>query len=159
MHGSSYRRHDTLLSIKPAFAGTQAPTGSFSQVTTSRYLILLLFVAALFAPLCAQNPRGALRGVVQDASGARIAAAEIKIHESSLTRKTVTDNRGEFRLDDLLPGNYHLTVSAKGFAEAQLRHHHRDQFCARRHRHHEAATATGNGECPGRGFLHYYPTD
>ncbi len=88
-------------------------------MTTSRYLILLLLVAALFAPLCAQNPRGALRGVVQDASGARIAAAEIKIHESSLTRKTVTDDRGEFRLDGLLAGNYHLTVSAKGFAEAR----------------------------------------
>ena len=37
---------------------------------------------------------------------------------SGVTRQVTTDSRGEFRSPDLLPGNYHVVVSAKGFAEA-----------------------------------------
>jgi len=38
---------------------------------------------------------------------------------SSLKRETRTDDHGEFRLSQLLPGTYHIVVGAKGFAEAQ----------------------------------------
>jgi hypothetical protein len=38
---------------------------------------------------------------------------------SSLQRGTSSDPRGEFRLDDLIPGTYRLSVNAKGFARAQ----------------------------------------
>jgi hypothetical protein len=34
-------------------------------------------------------------------------------------REATSEDRGEFRLDDLLPGNYRITVSATGFAPAQ----------------------------------------
>jgi len=34
-------------------------------------------------------------------------------------REATSEDRGEFRLDDLLPGNYHITVNAKGFAVAE----------------------------------------
>ncbi|HTW58176.1 MAG TPA: carboxypeptidase regulatory-like domain-containing protein [Terriglobales bacterium] len=72
-------------------------------------------------PLQAQNPRGSLRGTVQDASGARIPAAKIVMHAtgSSLQRQAISEDRGEFRLDDLLPGDYRMTVTAPGFAPAQ----------------------------------------
>ncbi len=69
----------------------------------------------------AQNPRGSLRGTIQDASGARIPSAKIVAQsaDSSLRREATSEDRGEFRMDDLLPGAYHITVSAQGFAQAQ----------------------------------------
>ncbi len=82
---------------------------------------LTLFVVLLTASLYAQNSRGSLRGTVQDATGARIASAKIvaQLSGSSVQRGTASEDRGEFRLDDLLPGNYRITVSAAGFAPAQ----------------------------------------
>ena len=77
-------------------------------------LLLLPFVSP------AQNPRGSLRGTVQDISGGRISSAKIvvKAPESALQRETTANDRGDFRIDDLVPGNYRLTVTAKGFADA-----------------------------------------
>src|SRR5229473_3155426 len=89
------------------------------QVHTIVCLYLLLYCAGAFvAP--AQQFRGALRGVVQDASGGRVPAAKIFVFaaESSLQREIASDSRGEFRIDDLLPGIYRVKVQASGFAEA-----------------------------------------
>jgi|HubBroStandDraft_6_1064221.scaffolds.fasta_scaffold16805_4 hypothetical protein len=82
---------------------------------------LALFTLLLIASLHAQNSRGSLRGTVQDATGARISSARIVAHlsGSSIQREASSEDRGEFRLDDLEPGNYHVTISAKGFAPAQ----------------------------------------
>ncbi|HKV62068.1 MAG TPA: carboxypeptidase regulatory-like domain-containing protein [Candidatus Acidoferrum sp.] len=68
----------------------------------------------------AQNPRGSLRGIVQDFSGAGVPGAKIvvKAADSSLQREASSDSQGEFRLDDLLPGTYQAVVSAAGFAAA-----------------------------------------
>ncbi len=81
----------------------------------------LLFLLFLLATAQAQNPRGSLRGTVQDATGARIPSAKIVLQaaDSSLRREAASEDRGEFRLDDLLPGPYRMTVSATGFAPAQ----------------------------------------
>jgi carboxypeptidase family protein len=86
-------------------------------------LLLLAACAALAAPSRAQNPLGALRGAVQDSSGARIAGAVISVSnsEKSLTRAVRSDAQGEFRVEDLLPGAYHLTASAGGFAAARAK--------------------------------------
>jgi len=58
--------------------------------------------------------------VVEDSSGGRIASATVRVEAraTSLARETTSDSRGEFRLDDLLPGRYQLSVSAKGFSAA-----------------------------------------
>src|SRR6266436_1841532 len=95
------------------FARTRS--GSFKTA-----LILFFSLALLPFALLAQNPRGTLRGVVQDASGGRVPAAKIVVQaaESSLHREASSDTRGEFRLDDLLPGAYRVKVQADGFAEA-----------------------------------------
>ena len=84
-------------------------------------LILTIFPILLTATLHAQNPRGSLRGTVQDATGARIPAARIvaQLSGSSVQRNATSEDRGEFRLDDLLPGTYRINVSAAGFAPAQ----------------------------------------
>lgn len=53
--------------------------------------------------------------------GARVAKAQIVVQsaDSSLRREAESEDRGEFRIDDLLPGKYHISVSAAGFADAQ----------------------------------------
>jgi Carboxypeptidase regulatory-like domain/TonB dependent receptor-like, beta-barrel len=85
----------------------------------SRWILsipLILCVPAAFA----QNPRGTLRGTVTDSTGARIPTADIVIRsrQSAAERGAVSDARGEFRIEDLPPGNYRVIVSAPGFAEA-----------------------------------------
>ncbi len=69
----------------------------------------------------AQNPMGAVRGTVQDSSGARIAGAEISISNTgkSILRISQSDSRGEFRVEELSPDSYQVAVTAKGFAEAR----------------------------------------
>jgi hypothetical protein len=83
-------------------------------------LLLCISFALLPFAVPAQNPRGSLRGMVLDVSGAGVPGARIvvKAADSSLQRETSSDSRGEFRLDDLLPGVYQARVSAPGFAEA-----------------------------------------
>ncbi len=82
---------------------------------------LLLFWVCTCPGALAQNPRGALRGMVQDTSGGRVAGAKIAVHnaELSLVRETQSDDRGEFRVEELPPGAYQLAVSAPGFTEAR----------------------------------------
>ena len=72
-------------------------------------------------PLLAQNPRGSLRGTVADSTGARVSNATIMVEASAFfaTREAVVNGQGEFRLDDLRPGAYRVTVRASGFATAQ----------------------------------------
>jgi len=86
---------------------------------------IVLFVTAVLliaTAARAQNSTSTLRGVVQDPSGGRVAGAHVVIRlngsGSSITRATTANDRGEFRIDGLLPGPYRLAVTAKGFAEA-----------------------------------------
>ena len=87
----------------------------------ARVLLAALGAVLLASGVQAQNPRGSLRGTVQDATGARVASARIVVQavDSALQREVASEDRGEFRLDDLLPGAYSITVSAAGFAPAQ----------------------------------------
>jgi hypothetical protein len=68
----------------------------------------------------AQTPSGSLRGVVQDAQGARVANAAIAVRliDSSFDRTAHCDGQGNFRMDDLKPGTYRVSVRAPGFADA-----------------------------------------
>src|ERR1051326_2223355 len=92
-----------------------------------RRLVNPLFasIASLMLALCSanlwpQNPNGTLRGEVQDTSGARVAGATVSTDASgsALVRDVTTDDKGEFRIEGLLPGPYRVTVQAKGFAQA-----------------------------------------
>ena len=95
----------------------------FPEMRTSHTFVCPVFlIVVLFLSVTgfAQNPNGSLRGEVVDASGARVAGAYVvvKASGSALTREVAADDRGEFRIEGLLPGRYRMTVTAKGFAEA-----------------------------------------
>src|SRR5713101_9322643 len=82
--------------------------------------VFWLLTAVFDSPPCtSQNPRCALRGVIEDGSGGRIPAAKISARaaESQMERQVLSDARGEFRFDDLQPGTYLVSATAKGFSE------------------------------------------
>src|SRR5580704_12496028 len=93
-----------------------------SALPAIRKLVILLALAGTYSGRAfGQNPRGTVRGIVEDSSGAVVPSARVGIvaQASSVSREVFSDARGEFRVDDLLPGNYRITVGAKGFAEAE----------------------------------------
>src|ERR1700691_2063041 len=102
-----------------------------SKTTKTRHSAAILkwwHIIILTAAICvtcpfsrAQDFHGSLRGIVQDASQARIPSATIVLHgsESPVEVRTVSDEQVEFRFDNLVPGMYHLVVNGKGFAEAR----------------------------------------
>ncbi|HEX4950534.1 MAG TPA: carboxypeptidase regulatory-like domain-containing protein [Blastocatellia bacterium] len=79
---------------------------------------LLLMMLALTA-LAQQAATATLEGIITDANGAAIPNAKVivKNTDTGLTRETVTDDSGIYRLPALPPGSYQLTSSATGFAE------------------------------------------
>jgi hypothetical protein len=60
-----------------------------------------------------------IAGVVKDASGAVLPGVTVEAGSSALIEKTravVTDNTGQYRVVDLLPGTYSLTFTLTGFS-------------------------------------------
>ena len=92
-----------------------------------RSLPAIMFVFCLLggtiagSKAAAQNSRGALQGVVQDSTGGRIAGGIISVRSSGHkeVREAKSDERGEFRVDGLLPGAYDLVVTSPGFSAAR----------------------------------------
>ena len=84
----------------------------------TKYLSILLLFTITIAH--AQNSRGSLRGVVQDATQARIASAAVVVASTSsaFTRQVSADRFGEFLFDGLAPGEYQVRVTATGFSPA-----------------------------------------
>src|SRR6201998_3940530 len=108
-----------MVRLKTARAGINVP--AIRRSGNDRVYRALLSIFLLLTPLLAQSPRGSLRGKVQDASGARIPSAEVVVQssDSAMRREGQTEDRGEFRIDDLPAGTYHITVTASGFADAR----------------------------------------
>jgi len=79
-----------------------------------RGIILSAFLLGAL-PLAAQN--SSLNGVVTDAHGAAIVGAAIKVvnADTSATRTTISNGRGEYEVVQLPPGPYKLTATNPGF--------------------------------------------
>ena len=90
---------------------------AFVKSSSIGVLTLLTAMACLSS---GQDFRASLIGTVLDQSGGSIRSAAIGIQQpgSSSERKTASDSKGEFRFDDLLPGNYQVVVKAIGFGQA-----------------------------------------
>jgi hypothetical protein len=82
-------------------------------------LSLVLALCGLFSlATMAQETTGGLQGVVKDPSGAVVPGAKVVVTGTSLvgSKEIVTDGSGYYRFANLPPGNYALTVTAKGFS-------------------------------------------
>lgn len=81
------------------------------------FCCLALLLGALHLAAYAQVSSGTITGTVRDATDAVIAGAKVKVTQTatSVSRETVTDDRGQFSAPNLRPGEYAVTVTATGF--------------------------------------------
>jgi outer membrane receptor protein involved in Fe transport len=85
-------------------------------------VVCLAFGALFGAPSTpAQTSNGAIVGTVTDKTGAVVPKAKVKgtSNETGLVRETETDSAGSYRLENLPPGRYSVTVQADGFSQYQ----------------------------------------
>ncbi|MFZ1377631.1 MAG: TonB-dependent receptor [Geothrix sp.] len=86
----------------------------------SRFSALVLALVACPAALLAQSTTTAgLSGTVRDPGGRPLAEAKISVTSDSLiggARVTLSGPQGAFRLSALPPGNYVVTIEAKGYS-------------------------------------------
>ena len=82
---------------------------------------LLLLAGVLVGVARAQSNTGSIAGHVSDPAGQAVAGAAVRVVNTDLgaERSTVSDERGDFRVDGLVPGA--LTVEAKGGGMATRR--------------------------------------
>src|SRR5215471_10888130 len=81
-------------------------------------LRVAMCLAALASMLLrGQIPTGMIAGVVRDSSGAALAGAAIAVKspDTNNIREISTDASGSFKLSNLPPGTYEVTVSKEGF--------------------------------------------
>ena len=85
-------------------------------------LLLLMMVSVAF-PLLAQTTvgTGSIVGTVNDPSGAVISGAQITITNAATRQiiEVVSNSSGSFSSGALVPGDYKVQVSAKGFSSAE----------------------------------------
>jgi len=88
-----------------------------------RFVLAGLTLLAAISMLQAQST-SSLHGVISDAQGAIIPAAIVQLTSASTgaSRQVVTDNTGEYQFLQEMPGEYTMTVTKPGFAQATREH-------------------------------------
>jgi hypothetical protein len=81
-------------------------------------LVAIAFVIGLSVQALGQSTYGVLVGTVTDTSGSVIpnAGVEARNQGTDVTSTTHTDSQGDYRLVNMDPGSYTITVSAQSFA-------------------------------------------
>src|SRR5207249_2992459 len=88
---------------------------TLNPVASTCALAVLLVLHA--TTIAAQSISGSMFGSVLDSSGSAVQGAQLKLVHSATgaERAALTDARGEFAISALGPGQYSLTVEARGF--------------------------------------------
>ncbi|MBA3765454.1 MAG: TonB-dependent receptor [Acidobacteria bacterium] len=79
---------------------------------------IALLIAAMSAIVMAQSSTdGAIGGVVEDPQGAVVTNASVTIRNEATSKEATgtSDSEGRFRIVQLQPGNYTVTINAQGF--------------------------------------------
>ena len=91
--------------------------------TLSLTLAFAVIYTTLTVPAAvAQSSDGTIVGTVTDTSGAAVPKAKVTAasKELGIERSTTTDTAGGYRIENLLPGTYVVTVEASGFSHFEL---------------------------------------
>src|SRR5215813_15264230 len=86
-------------------------------------ILLALFAVTFFLEtsclLQAQSDRGRINGVAYDPSGAIVGGATVRVlnPQTEAVRETVTDEKGFYLFDGLLPASYKVVGALSGFGE------------------------------------------
>jgi hypothetical protein len=85
-----------------------------------RDCVVVFIFTVLSSQLCLFGQNAGLSGKVRDQSGALIPGATITVvsNQQNFRRSTTTNEIGDYWISGLLPGEYALTVDAKGFPQA-----------------------------------------
>ncbi len=86
------------------------------SVISALTCVLLLSIAAPFA--WAQETTGNIEGTVSDAAGARVPNATVKVEGAAFTRTVTSGGDGFFRVLQVPPGLYKVTIGASNFSNA-----------------------------------------
>ena len=81
------------------------------------------FLTILFAAACwSQTSSGSLIGDVADEKSVQLSGASITASSvaTGFSRSTATDDRGAYRIDDLLPGQYTVVAQHSGFRKVTI---------------------------------------
>jgi hypothetical protein len=86
-------------------------------MTRVNYTLMTALLLAFSASLAAQTITSSILGTVVDPAGATVGSSEVQLTNQSTGQvsRAVTDAAGLFRIVNLLPGKYSVTVEAKGF--------------------------------------------
>src|SRR5438552_3996833 len=91
---------------------------SFLKGGTNRLLLLWSLITFLMVPTTiAQETTPGIQGTAKDKSGAVVSGATIEVTGPALigVQRATTDSAGAYRLSQLPPGEYTLTVNMQGF--------------------------------------------
>ncbi len=95
---------------------------SLNKRTGSCRFTQLFFLLLMTATAFSQVGTGIIRGVVTDASGARLGNAEVTVTntQTGLTEKEITDSAGVYNVPSISIGTYKVQVQNQGFKTAQV---------------------------------------
>jgi len=83
----------------------------------SKVAAVLLALVVAMVPAWAQEQRGAIEGIVKDASGGVLPGVTVEVqHASGKALTATTDGNGAYRFPALAPGVYTVQASMNGFA-------------------------------------------
>src|SRR5712664_906201 len=82
--------------------------------------LLTLACVALFAAAAHAQFKASIQGTVQDAKGGIVAGAKVTVTNqgTGAIRETTASDQGFYRINELPPGSYTVTVEASGFKQA-----------------------------------------
>ena len=96
-----------------------SPAGLFSRVI----LLVAAFGLGVAVECRAQASNGVIGGIVSDSGGGVLPGVTVNVRnvDTGLTRNTVSDARGAYRVAALPPGTYSLTTDLEGFAPVEIK--------------------------------------
>lgn len=86
-----------------------------SVAESAAIVVAMAWFLCMGHAISAQERVGTLRGVVRDISGRPIRGAEVIASGNSVTRTAMTNDQGQFRIENLQPGKYEVHPDKAGF--------------------------------------------